>query len=275
MWDPFRSLSNPARRALQGALLGPAAPLGWLALRLFSGARPSGELAGSWSLYGYMLLGAVAAFALFGWLLGRREAELAAFRMRDALTALYNPPYFHEQLRQRCEQAKSRGGELGLLVVDLDRFRTVNERFGHDVGDELLANIARTIHARIRPGDTVGRLGGEAFGVVLPDCAPTDIRGVGERIRKSVTDRASIAGSQRGLGVTASVGAAWYSPHLADGRRIYQLADEALFTAKEAGRNCVWLADEPAPEMLASDADLPPNDPHPPARANDGESPPE
>jgi diguanylate cyclase (GGDEF)-like protein len=175
-----------------------------------------------------------------------RELEVAA--MTDTKTGLLNAAAW-EQLAQR-ELARSRREryDLAVLIIDLDRFKLVNDRFGHLVGDEVLKGIGRCLSAETRDYDTVGRFGGEEFVAVLPETSAADAVGVAERIRAavnstSVHDLVSNADRSGGADMlSVSIGVACSG---VDGDELIDLlyeADRALYYAKENGRNQVQRA---------------------------------
>ena len=175
-----------------------------------------------------------------------RELEVAA--MTDTKTGLLNATAW-EQLAQR-ELARSRREkyDLAVLIIDLDRFKLVNDRFGHLVGDEVLKGIGRCLSAETRDYDTVGRFGGEEFVAVLPETSAADAVGVAERIRAavnstSVHDLVSNADRSGGADMlSVSIGVACSG---VDGDELIDLlyeADRALYYAKENGRNQVQRA---------------------------------
>ncbi|HLG41843.1 MAG TPA: GGDEF domain-containing protein, partial [Planctomycetota bacterium] len=175
-------------RAAQGGCLAVGAPLGWLAIRLAAGVSPATELVGQPALYAYLFFATVAAFAAFGALLGTQEERLLEANRRldelsltDALTGLRNVRYFRARLREELADATRTGRPLSLLIVDLDHFKSVNDRFGHPAGDRLLEAIAAGMRSVARQGETVARLGGEEFGFLLPDTGEPGARAAAER----------------------------------------------------------------------------------------------
>lgn len=160
------------------------------------------------------------------------NARLADQAGTDPLTGLANHRRFHERLRAQAAAAHASHGDLAMVLVDLDRFADVNAAFGHRVGDQVLAEVARRLASEARAGETVARVGGEQFAWLLPDADGLDAWRAAERAR------AAIGGSPfRGVGtVTASVGVA----DLAQATGVddlVRLADGALYWAKATGRN--------------------------------------
>lgn len=243
-----RPRSSMARDALVGALLaiGPAA--GWLLYRTWDradGLRGAGvELSESWVLYAYLLVGSVLVFATFGAVLGHlidrlREANasLKQEAITDALTGLRNPRYFHERLAQECARADRDDLPLGLIVIDLDHFKSVNDRLGHAFGDLALSQAANLFASCARSSDVVCRIGGEEFAVICPGTIQEEALAVAERMRRTL-ELTCVQGHDGTAQLTASFGVAvrWPgTPPVA----IYQAADRALYVAKERGRNRV------------------------------------
>lgn len=139
-------------------------------------------------------------------------------------------------------------GPVAALMIDLDHFKTVNDRYGHAAGDRVLAETAATIAAALRTGDLLGRLGGEEFAVVLQNASEADARAISERIRVAVERLAIAAAPDQTLHVTASIGLAFGR---GSARKCFDTllasADKALYAAKSAGRNRVVAANEAWP----------------------------
>jgi two-component system cell cycle response regulator len=161
-----------------------------------------------------------------------RNAELELASSTDALTGLRNRRHLEEQL-QRLTAAP---GELSVLLLDVDRFKLVNDRRGHAAGDEVLRIVADRLKDTARPGDVPGRWGGEEFLVVLPDTGLTEAAGLGELARERIAATPVPLGAEP-LPVTVSVGVA---SGTADGwEGLLRRADTGLYAAKEAGRDRV------------------------------------
>ncbi|MCJ2136085.1 sensor domain-containing diguanylate cyclase [Methylobacterium sp. J-026] len=192
-----------------------------------------------------MLCGLTIALSLlFGRELRRREviqAELAKLSLTDALTGLPNRRAFDDAFARASGGARHSGKPLSLLIVDADHFKRFNDRYGHQVGDQVLQGLARCLSDSVhRPHDLVCRVGGEEFAVLLPD---TDLVGAFRIAEKVHAEVSALAVGSAGIGagaVTVSIGLAASVPAatevtaLAD---LYRLADEALYEAKAGGRN--------------------------------------
>ena len=161
------------------------------------------------------------------------RARLASQAATDPLTGLANHRSFHERLEQEVGRARAEDGELALVVFDLDRFKDVNDAFGHQIGDEVLAEAGRRLAGEARFGELVARVGGEEFAWILPGSDGINAWRAAERARRAVAE-APFAG---GVGyVTASAGVADLT-QAADAGSLLRLADGALYWAKAHGRN--------------------------------------
>lgn len=175
------------------------------------------------------------------------EAELCRLATVDALTGIANRRQFDAYLEREWRRAGRIQAPLGLLMVDVDRFKAFNDKYGHWVGDELLIAIAGSLAASVnRPGDLVARYGGEEFAVILPDTDTAGVMEIGERLRAAVEVTTAADATGRLLRGTVSIGAASLIPGArTTSADLIRAADAALYRAKESGRNTV--AREPAP----------------------------
>ncbi|MCE8016279.1 sensor domain-containing phosphodiesterase [Halomonas sp. MCCC 1A17488] len=148
----------------------------------------------------------------------------------DSVTGLPNRRYFMERLEEACEQARLRDNCLGLLYLDLQRFRQINDTQGHELGDLILAEIAGRFGAQTEPGEFVARLGGDEFMVLLTDTRPAAMAHAIERYRNSLT--APIQLSERSFSISASVGAALFPRDADTAQSLFQHASIALNHAK-------------------------------------------
>lgn len=171
-----------------------------------------------------------------------RLDELASF---DMLTGCLNRRAFTAAVEKRLAE----GRDGALLVVDADRFKAVNDCFGHDGGDEALRLIASSIRSTVRSGDQVGRLGGEEFGIYLPDACHSTAAEAAERIRAAVSGAAFMPSGKRHR-LSVSIGCAVHEGP-ADFDELFSLADKRLYAAKRHGRDRVELVRVPAlvPEL--------------------------
>lgn len=165
------------------------------------------------------------------------HSELHESTIRDALTGLYNRR--HAMAVLKTEVAKARrdaGRELAVMILDLDYFKEINDEFGHLAGDGVLKKMARIAQERVRASDTLARIGGEEFAVILPDTSIDDARGIAESIRGSVEAETFLVGGQRRT-VTLSAGIATWVEEFSDMSELLRLADSRLYEAKSSGRN--------------------------------------
>ena len=158
----------------------------------------------------------------------------------DALTGLHNRRYLDSHVAVLFDDAVLRGRQMSILLLDIDRFKAINDSFGHDAGDEVLREFAMRVRAHTRGIDVVARYGGEEIVVLVPDTALEGARPVAERIREQVESAPFlIHGGTRRVPVTVSIGVAARQVGDARGADILKRADLALYRAKKEGRNRV------------------------------------
>jgi len=168
-----------------------------------------------------------------------RLQHLAAL---DPLTGIYNRRFGLGRLHEEFGRAVRVTGPLGVLMLDIDHFKRVNDTYGHLVGDRVLKSVCAIARSSLREGDVLLRYGGEELLAVLPAASGDDLRQMGERVRRSVEESA-VADGDRTIRVTLSAGGAAYpGQSVAHEDDLIRLADEALYRAKEGGRNCVEIA---------------------------------
>jgi diguanylate cyclase (GGDEF)-like protein/PAS domain S-box-containing protein len=164
------------------------------------------------------------------------EARLVQLAHYDALTGLPNRALFNDRLQQTLQQARRDDWIVGVLFLDLDRFKLVNDTLGHAFGDCLLRQVSERIGQCLRPGDIAGRLGGDEFAVILPGLAEPQNAGlVAERILKALALPFDLDGAE--TYVSASIGIALYPADGEDGDALMRNADAAMYGAKQLGRN--------------------------------------
>jgi two-component system cell cycle response regulator len=182
-------------------------------------------------------------------LLSAREA-LREQATRDSLTHLWNRSSILEALTRELSRAEREASPLGVVIVDLDHFKHINDSHGHPAGDAVLREAARRMQNSVRQYDSIGRYGGEEFLILLPGCSEAESYSQAERLRKQLTS-SDIRINDTALRITASFGvtaAIPGDPWTSEG--LIRKADEALYVAKKSGRNRVEIlayGSEPAP----------------------------
>ncbi|MGB0126708.1 MAG: diguanylate cyclase [Rhodocyclaceae bacterium] len=162
---------------------------------------------------------------------------------RDALTNLYNRRRFHEELDRMLAEAARRDTELGLLVIDLDGFKPINDTYGHQAGDAVLVALAQEVGSAVRRNEMFFRVGGDEFCILAPDSSEEEIVGLARRILAKITGlRFCFAGDE--VRLTASVGIALYPAHGRTGQELMDRGDQAMYGAKTSGKNRwqIWQA---------------------------------
>lgn len=161
---------------------------------------------------------------------------------RDALTGLPNRRAFEARALQELDRASRAGETPLLLMVDLDHFKGINDRYGHGAGDAVLRAVAQALQAAVRPMDTVARLGGEEFGVLLPNVTPARAHLLAERLRATVARDPVVLPDGMRLPVSASLGGALAAPWVRTTLAHWmERADRQLYEAKRAGRDRVRI----------------------------------
>jgi len=175
----------------------------------------------------------------------RRLSRLAC---EDPLTGALNRRAFVERLDAEIARAVRSGGSCAVAVLDVDRFKQINDRYGHAAGDAALRQLVATVSRRLRSGDALGRLGGEEFAVLLTDARDADLRAYVEEVRALVAADAAAAGTP----FTASGGLASLSGTRTSAEDLLAAADAALYEAKRAGRDTVCTAPCSPPARAAA-----------------------
>jgi diguanylate cyclase (GGDEF)-like protein len=160
----------------------------------------------------------------------------------DLLTNAASAPYWRDTAEREVQRARASGAQLAVLMIDIDHFKAVNDRYGHIAGDAVLAAIARAISTALRPSDLVGRLGGEEFAAVLSGSDLLDAEMAAQRVRASVADVRVRTDRGEWVSVTVSGGVAALGAHGTTLSELLAAADGALYAAKDAGRNAIRLA---------------------------------
>jgi diguanylate cyclase (GGDEF)-like protein len=180
------------------------------------------------------------------------QEELQRQATHDALTGIWNRRAILEHLDQEMDRALREGSSLGVIMADIDHFKSINDTYGHPAGDKVLHDAAQSIHGCLRSYDAVGRYGGEEFLVVLPKCTLATATEIAERIRRQLAGQ-PIEISAASISVTFSLGVAAHAVDTPSsiagagtikvkGQALIVAADEALYAAKQQGRNRVVAA---------------------------------
>lgn len=166
----------------------------------------------------------------------RQNQKLHVLATRDPLTDCLNRRSLYERFEKSFVRATRTGKPLSCLMIDIDHFKSINDTFGHNAGDDVIRKVAEILRETTRPSDLVARYGGEEFAVVLPDLNDADALVVGERIRQTIAHKAGhdLPG---GKTVTASLGVATMGSGANSPEALLDFADKALYVAKETGRN--------------------------------------
>jgi len=189
----------------------------------------------------------IVKFALMSELEEEALRTLQELSLRDSLTRAYNRRYLDDRLQSELSFARRHGTDLSLLLLDIDHFKAVNDRFGHQAGDAVLKLVATSIQRMLRPEDTLARYGGEEFVVIARGTSLRNAQILGERIRKQIRElelevSAGVIKVTTSVGVASATTQALYDSPAA----MIQAADEALYEAKTHGRDRVYVSAPPA-----------------------------
>lgn len=173
---------------------------------------------------------------------------------RDALTGLSNRRQFELAIAREIDRVARAGEPALVLMVDIDRFKTVNDTHGHAAGDLVLKAVAALLMSCVRPMDTVARFGGEEFAIILPNCPPTFGHIVAERIRSKVEGTPVAVARRQSLSVTISLGGAFAPQWVRSSATLWiERADQQLYRAKREGRNRACLEQPPVSLVSAEE----------------------
>ncbi len=187
------------------------------------------------------LMTIATAFMLLAMSKERTELRHKTAAMTDPLTGLLNRRAFLQDAESLLGQQIARDRPIAVLLIDLDHFKSINDRFGHTAGDKVLQIFAKTARASLRQTDLVGRLGGEEFTVVLADASIDNAYLVADRLRKAFAAAAAVVDGEA-ICATASIGVSVIVDPRQDLTKLITLADQALYLAKARGRNRVEVA---------------------------------
>jgi len=188
-------------------------------------------------------LAAPAALALERERVRTQAQSYAHASVIDPVSGLFNRRYFHPRLEEEIQRADRHKMPVGLVMLDIDDFKGVNDRFGHLAGDTVIAEVADIVRRSVRVFDVCTRFGGEEFAILMPGTGPESAANIAERIRHRIEQYRSSERELASLRVTASLGLAMYSEGVS-ARDLIQRADHALYVAKRAGKNQVRIGDD-------------------------------
>jgi len=173
----------------------------------------------------------------------RLRETLRTMSIRDSLTGLYNRLYMEEFFKQEIHRAYRKGTSIGVIIIDIDHFKRVNDTLGHDAGDMLLAKIGKFLHRSIRESDIVCRFGGEEFVIIMPEATVEVAAGRAQELRKSFKLSNLDYESLLPVGeITISLGVSAFPRNGLTAEAIFKAADDALYEAKDSGRDRVCVA---------------------------------
>ncbi len=167
------------------------------------------------------------------------NARLERLAVTDGLTGVFNHRRFQEQLQAEIVRSERHKRPMGVLMVDVDFFKKVNDAMGHPAGDELLRRLAEVLSADLRQTDLIARYGGEEFAVLLPETSKTEAMQVAERMRQAVETKINDGTTAWPTRVTVSIGVGTYPDDGKAGEQVLVAADQAMYVAKRQGRNRV------------------------------------
>jgi diguanylate cyclase (GGDEF)-like protein len=173
---------------------------------------------------------------------GVRMQRAEALSVTDDLTQLYNSRYLAQVLRRETKRATRSGRPLSLLFIDLDGFKSINDKHGHLFGSRALVEAASVIRASARETDIVARFGGDEFALVLPDTGSDGAFFVGERIREKIAAWVFLQSIGLNISLTVSVGVATLPDVASSAEQLIQAADEAMYAVKDGGKNGIRVA---------------------------------
>jgi len=170
--------------------------------------------------------------------------DLEYYATRDPLTGLYNQRLFRELLGYEIGRSQRHNNTFGLVMLDLDNFKNVNDRYGHAFGDQFLQAFAKTLEEAVRPGDILARYGGDEFVLVLPEAGEEQAHSVAQRITRHLEKMSLITPEGNKVRATSSIGIAIYPTHSQNPADLFVMADNMMYKAKRSGKNAIAVPDE-------------------------------
>ena len=233
--DALRAANVECGRALVVPLRGNESEVG--AIWIFEGSQTLGP----GDLERVTLIASHAEVALHNAERYHRAKERAFI---DDVTEVYNARFLLQATDREIQRSERYAKELCVLFLDLDRFKSVNDCYGHLVGSQVLRRLSQVLHDCIRQIDTLARYGGDEFTILLADTGVEVGMRIAERIRRTVADTLFEGGGGAPIRLTISIGVAGYPDHGSDRSQLLDAADKAMYRAKSRGRNCVCSASE-------------------------------
>jgi diguanylate cyclase (GGDEF)-like protein len=184
-----------------------------------------------------LILNAGAGFGLVWLAQAMHRRDLHRIAQTDGLTGLLNRRAFEEILADELHRSHLEGNTLSIMLVDIDRFKQVNDTFGHQAGDEVIRRVSQVLRCHLRPGDPLSRYGGEEFVILLRDASPNQSEEIAGRLRAGVAGLADLPG---GIHLTVSIGVA-ASRNSDVPEALLRRCDEAMYLSKKRGRNLVTV----------------------------------
>ncbi|HEX4724214.1 MAG TPA: diguanylate cyclase [Pseudonocardiaceae bacterium] len=235
---------TPVRLAvLAGAAL--IAPATLLIQNMMGSLRDVPVIAGACAVLFMLTIGRLAGLV----------ADQRRLAITDVLTGLRTRRFFSSQLPLEIARARRVGTSLALLIVDVDRFKSINDKYGHPAGDRVLVEVARRLRESVRQADFLARYGGEEFALVVPGASPQELASIGERLRNQVASRPIQVAPETWIEVTVSVGTAGYPRHGKTVSELITTADRALYAAKSQGRDRVVVGETISATNLVNRSD--------------------
>ena len=171
-------------------------------------------------------------------------AQLSHLARHDPLSCLLNRRAFGEEAQKLARYCAKQSHPYSALMLDIDHFKSINDRFGHATGDQVISIAAEKISACLRSADIIGRVGGEEFAILLPKCTREQALEIAERIRRAFAQAQVTPDNRAPISVTVSVGLAASHDGSADVEALMEEADKALYRAKHLGRNRSEIHDQ-------------------------------
>lgn len=173
-----------------------------------------------------------------------KNEKLEYLATRDSLTGLVNRRYFEEQAAHEIVRIKRYGGNSCLLLLDIDNFKEINDKYGHPTGDKVLQNLASVLRTQLRKADLIARIGGEEFAIILINTDDEAGNIVAEKLR-CIIENDSFIVDNKVFNITVSIGITLIDNNVDSYEEVYKRADKALYTAKAEGKNraCIEFAD--------------------------------